>query len=703
MTEVINLESFNIEDDGEEDKENQTIIDLDTFELRETPKPSFDVPVEEAVPPQSFEGRDASGMRRSPDVDKTEGAFGRNVKQGLINIGGGVLRYVGAGAGAMGVEGADRYLQDLEISQNMEQKKTAQISEGEPIKSFGGEVVGETLGFPVGGGGATLIPRLATGALSSGASAALSAGGRNEDASGIATETALGVLLDPIFQGIGAFRKMRKEAGQADDMAGVRAESDSLSNAAENVVEAADIQPETGIRLLPAQQTMDPFQLEQQAFIGQNFEASARAYKVLKEQNKEAATAVGDLLNMIASPLSPSTAPGQARRASGEILSTVKLMRSEAASPIYKQSFRRQRQGKTPPIDTSNLQIKAEKMAAQFDAEGEVSNNIKTLLGKISRANGDLSKLHNAKLEIDQMIEGTRESSVGNTTKRYLSDLQSDLVREMTDQSPSYRAARDEFRRLSPLVDEVRAGVFGRIADIDDKDLKRVSGIIFDASESNPEILANSIRTLTNIEGGSEIVAGLLRTEIEKRLGRMKSGVSELAEVGGRQAENVPANLLNALFGNSKQKGMLFSALRELDPQAEARAKWLEKALERSRQGRPGGSQTGIRNVINAKLNGVSLSIRNFFRNPIESVFGIGEDEMFSVRAAALGEALYNPDWSPDMKRIMKLNPNSQESASKFEVLLNKIVKANEISGTTRRVSTVAPRVALNEDDQENK
>ncbi|MBL4838267.1 MAG: hypothetical protein JKY34_11900, partial [Kordiimonadaceae bacterium] len=51
--------------------------------------------------------------------------------------------------------------------------------------------------------------------------------------------------------------------------------------------------------------------------------------------------------------------------------------------------------------------------------------------------------------------EGRGENAIGNTTKRFLTDIQTDLVDVMTTQSPSYRAARDEFRRTSPLVDEI--------------------------------------------------------------------------------------------------------------------------------------------------------------------------------------------------------------------------------------------------------
>lgn len=701
---IINLETYEVDDKDAEKKETANIIDLDTGGVTEKPAPDFlpSPKPEESEKPAVDAGPDVSGFKPMEAIDPDDQAFLRALKQGSMNIGGGILRGIGEVRRILGDEGAEKFLQELEISQNMEQNRTDIITADEPVQRFIGEVSGEVSGFPFGGGGPSTAVRLGTGALTSAASGGLSAAGRGEAGADVAVEAGVGAVLDPVIQGLGGLRKIIKTGRQAGELAGVSPKVEAIESAAVNLEEAVKAQAETGVRLLPAQETLDPFQLEAQSFIGQNPEASSRAFNVLKEQNREAATAVGGLLDMIAAPRSPATAPGQARTASTNIVKTAELIRREAASPIYKQAFRRQRRGKTPPIDTSTVQLKAKKIAEQFDPSGQVATNINRVLEKISNANGDLAKLHNAKIEIDQIIDSRGVDAIGNTTKRFLTDIQSDLVNELASQSPSYRAARDAFRNNSQLVDEMREGVFGRISDLKDRDLKRVSGVVFDASESNPEIVVNTIRTLKNVEGGADIAAGLLRTEIEKRLGRMRSSVGELAETGGRKVENTPANLLNTLFGNAKQKEMLMSALNELNPKAAENAKWLEKALVRASSGRPGGSQTGIRNVITQQLRGIGISVRNFFRSPIESLAGLGEEAAFSRKAAALGEALYNPDWAPDMAKIRKLNPNSPAAQSQFEALLTKIVDTEQALGLTRRTATVAPRVALDDDEETN-
>ena len=700
---IINLNTFAVDDNDSEIKDTVNIIDLNTGVVTEKPSPVLRkaAAVDPLPATPDLEQQDVSGFQPVESADPDQSAFLRSLKQGGLNIGGGILRGIGELRSRLGDEGAEKFLQELDISQSMERQKTDIITSDEPIQRLIGETLGETAAFPLGGGGATLATKLATGAATSAASGGLSAAGRGKEGTDIAIEAGIGAVLDPVIQGLGGVRKLVQTRRQAGELAGVAPETEAIQTAASNMEEAVRAQAETGIRTLPAQKTLDPFQLESQSFIGQNPEASTRAFNVLKTQNKEAATAVNELLNTIASPTSPSTAPGKARTAAGNIVKAVELIRRESASPIYKQANRRQRQGKNPLIDTAQVELKAGKMSEQFDASGQIASNLNNALSKISKAGGDLAKLHNAKIEIDQIIESRGPDAIGNTTKRFLVDVQTDLVNAMTAQSPSYRAARDEFRKNSPLVDEVRAGVFGRIRDVDDKDLKRISSVIFDATESNPEISINAIRSLKNVEGGSDIAAGLLRTEIEKRLGRMKSSLGDLSETGGRKVENTPANLLNSLFGNAKQKGMLMGALNELNPKEAENARWLEKSLIRASSGRPGGSQTGIRNVITQQLRGVGLSVRNFFRSPIDSLAAIGEEAAFSRKAAALGEALYNPDWSPDMNKIRKLNPNSEAAQSQFEALLNTIVKTDEDFGLTRRAATVAPRVAL-DDNQEN-
>jgi len=626
--------------------------------------------------------------------------FIRSTQQGLLNIGGGILRGIGELADVAGVENARDFLNELAISQNIEQRETDIITEGAPVQRFAGEVIGETLGVPVGAFGKQLLTRLFSAAGLGAAAGGLSAAGRGESGAAIAAEAGLGATLSPFAEGASVALRSRAAARRATQAGDVDTAADVVGEAAEQIERAQLSQAETGVRLLPAQQTLDPFQLEKQAFLGQNPEVSKKAFNVLKEQNREAARAVSSMLDLIADPVDISTAPARIRREAGNIINTAKLIRAEKASPIYRQAFEQGGNVNLGPVNDLIDSI----VAGLPENGGVIKNTVlkakRLLRGKASVAEDgtktfdtpSLQQLHGAKLEIDEIINTRGTRPIGATTKRFLTQIEKELVSEMRRASPLYGDAMDEFRRLSPAVDDLSDGVFGRLQSLKDTDLKRASGILFDAAETNPAVLRNALKSLKGIEGGDEIARGLIRTELEKRLGRIKVDLTEVAETGGRRVENIPQLLLNNFFGNAQQKKLLLTGLSELSPGALKNARWLEDVLNRAAAGRPGGSQTGIRAVITQQLRGATLAIRDFFKAPIDTLAGIGEQAQFSRKVRAVGEALYNPDWKPDMDKIRKLNPNSPEARSRFENLLITIVNKNEELGISTQAAGIAAR-----------
>lgn len=625
-----------------------------------------------------------------PPIDPDQQPFIRATEQGLLNIGGGLLRGFGELANMVGVEGAQQFLSDLAVSQTFEQAETAQVTKDAPIQEFAGTVAGETLGLPFGGTGKSLLARLLSSAGAGGAAGALSAAGRGEEGAAIVGEAALGAGLAPIAEGATAAIRARGVARQAAQLGDVEAGADVIGEAAAQVERAQAAQAESGIRLLPAQQTLDPFQLEKQAFLGQNPEVSRKAFNVLKEQNREAAAAVSGLLDVIAEPGVVGVSGAEARRGASNVLNVVSTIRAERASPIYREAFNA---GAT--VDLAPVNAVIDDIVASLPEQGSKIRGVVLKTRNLLKGTPGLRQLHNAKLEIDEMISAKGVKGLGPTTKRYLTQIQESLVAQIDEASPLYTAARAEFRAGSPAVDTLRDSVFGRLESLKDTDLKRASAILFDAGESNPTVLRDSIKVLRNVEGGDEIARGLLRTELEKRLGRMKVELSEAAQTGGRRLENTPQLLLNNLFGNASQKKVLMSALSEVSPEAARNARWLEDALNRAAAGRPGGSQTGIRQVITEDLRGGASAIRNFFRKPLDTLAGIGEDQAFSRKVRAVGDALYNPDWAPDMARIRKLNPNSPAAKSRFEKLLESIVAQNELLGITTQATATAGRKEL--------
>ena len=419
------------------------------------------------------------------------------------------------------------------------------------------------------------------------------------------------------------------------------------------------------VDLFKAQQTLNPSDLDIQSFLPSLPPAAVRARERLSTQNTQVLGAVDSVLNKIAKPESIGDAAGQVRTAAQKSVAAIKSIRSEAASPIYKQAARRQRQGKQGLIDTSALEVKINAMVNQFDPDGEISKNLVTASKKIKGAKGDLQKLHNAKMEIDQTINSFANNSVGNTTKRFLSDVQRDLTSDLTSQSPSYRAAKSEFARLSPAVERIQDSPIGQIANLDDVQLKSVSTKIFDPQQTNPKVIADAKKAIIDIDPSAW--EAITRAEIERRMGRIRADIAKDGSVSS--VENIPSQLFNSIYGNKKSRDVLYAAL---DGDTKANIKYLETVLKRATAGRPGGSQTGSRNVIQSNLRGgVTQSIRDWIKGPIDQTASIGEEAAYNSRVKALAEIMFDPTWKADMKKLKSLPSRSDAARNAMDRLLN--------------------------------
>ena len=431
---------------------------------------------------------------------------------------------------------------------------------------------------------------------------------------------------------------------------------------------------QTNIDLFKAQKTLNPTDLERQSFVAQLPSGAVKARESLDTQNKQSLVAVDDVLNGLASPESTGSAATVFRTAAQKAVEATKAIRREASSPIYKQAARRQRQGNTGPIDTVQLQTKVREMSKQFDQSGQIAKNLNAAAKKISGAGGDLQKLHNAKLEIDQTINSFGEGAVGNTTKRFLTDVVKDLTDNLTTQSPSYRAAKDEFQRLSGPVNKIQDSQIGKIANMDDIQLKSVAQKIFDPSETNPNIIISARKVINDADPLAW--KAITRAEIERRMGRIRADIGSPNNI--QAVENIPSQLFNSVFGNKKSRDVLYAAV---DPDTRSNLKYLETALKRASSGRPGGSQTGIRSEISQELRGgVAQSIRDFIRSPIDKSISVGEGAAFDVKVKALSNVLFDPSWKVEMKKLRGLNPESPAAKKAFDNLINSSLALSPIA-----------------------
>ena len=519
--------------------------------------------------------------------------------------------------------------------------------------------------------GKNLLAKVGIGAFASAATeaarqeATIAQGSEQERSpSDVAITGVLGGLSETILPAVQSIRSARRARA-------IGAETDEVANAIKSIKPTREAQEglseATGVDvpLFQAQQTQIPSELLKQRVLPQLDAGARTAAKALESQNKAAFDATSELINTIAPEGSVVSASQRFKDAAQESIQIVKRARSEQASPIYKQAFRRERQGKNPSIKTNALQVKIDEMAKQFDPEDQIAKSLLKTSEKIKSASGSIQKLHNAKIEIDQMIAGTASDSLGNTTKRFLTDVQGDLVEQMTKQSPSYRAARDEFIRLSPQIESIANSVIGKVSEFSDTQLKNVAQTIFDpkAGLTDPQSILNAKKLIDDVD--PEAWQQLLRVEMNRRIG----GLEQLIEdIPGDFAGNIPGQLRRTLFGNPQQRKALMMAMND---EQKTNFKYLETVLKRASSGRAAGSPTAAFGQAIEKLKGISVVIRDAVFKPLSTLQQTGERGIFDKNVSRLAEVMFDPKFKPQLKRLRKLNQDSPAAARAMAQLMN--------------------------------
>lgn len=395
----------------------------------------------------------------------------------------------------------------------------------------------------------------------------------------------------------------------------------------------------TGIDLFDAQQTLNVPQLERQAFVQQLPAGAQRASQALARQNQQASQAVDNVLATIAPDDAIVAGQERFRSAAQRAIEARRQIRAERSSPLYQQAFEEARRSGRP-IDTSDIRATFSTIAEDFAPSGSIRRTMEKAIGFLETS--DLRKLHNAKLEIDDMITRRGDDALGNTARRQLTDLKERLVARMAEESPLYDQARIAFRDSSPDIVALEESIIGKVANLRDTQLKSISRQIFDPEQSNVRVVRDAREVINSVDPGAWNM--LLRGEMERRLGRLDLDNTELVT-------NLPGSLQRALFGTGKQKNVLMAGA---DPVTRRSLENLDVALKRAAQGRAKGSQTATRTEIANELKGGVVSgLRDLFTSPIDTIVRGGENAQFNSRVAALSEALFDPTYRAQTERLI--------------------------------------------------
>jgi hypothetical protein len=524
-----------------------------------------------------------------------------------------------------------------------------------------------------------------------GLQAAQEAAGGEFDTGEVVTAGVTGGLAEtvsPAIQGMRNIRRAKKAGVGLDELADIQPAIKQAETAQAGLKRSG-----ADVDLFPAQKTAIPSALEEQSFVGMLPAGSQKARKALIKQNKQVAKAVDNILDTIAKPSVMETGPERFRKAAESAIEYKRAMRSSVSSPLFEKAF-----DSGVKVDLSPVDDAIQGILSEYPKKGGVAKAIREIAGMLE--NPSLKTLHNAKMEIDDMLMSVGDDSLGRTAKRKIGEVRELLVQQMDlagtpgdiapdvlerikgvqktlakqgnisiddlEGLPEYAKARIRFQADSPAVNQVENSILGKIAKLDDTQLKTISRKVFDPAETNAQTVAQAKKAIADVD--PEAWNDLLRVEIERRLGVMRGDLAEASNGVSASVENLPGQLQRAIFGNAKQKNILYTAA---DKDTRKMLYYLETALNRAKLGRPGGSQTATREEIKKRLEGgVVSSIRNFFSKPLETVTGVGAEAAFDRKTRKMADILFDPQYAPQRKKLLELKADTPAAARAMAQLL---------------------------------
>ncbi|MEE9532749.1 MAG: hypothetical protein V3W52_17355 [Syntrophobacteria bacterium] len=526
--------------------------------------------------------------------------------------------------------------------------------------------------------GRSITQRLAIGG---GTAAATEAGlqeagkalGREEGDPG---EIALAGVLGVGGEALGAGARALAAGRQARQLDLAREDLGAIQQQTAPAREAQEaIQRETDVRvgLFPAQQTLQPTTLLKQRLVPQLEAGARKAARELESQNLEAFDATSALVNTIAPPEAITGAAARFRNASQKAIDARIESRKAATQGLYKDAFeeadargvawfRDNAELIRPVNDLIGGILEDAPPGSEFERVGKrLANFMKP--SKQTNIIPSLRQLQKAKQSMQDMIDDQGGKAVSNTLKREIVIVQGELRDRLRQASPLYANADDRFKALSPAVEEVESSVLGQVANIDETLLKNITRRVFDASETNPELIKKTKDIIDNVDPGAW--DDLLRLEFQRRF----AGIETLAEdIPGELVGNVPGQMRRAIFGNPEQRRTLLSAMGN---QQRRNFVYLDELLRRASAGRQAGSPTAPFQQAIEKLKGVTGVIRDMVVRPLDTLQRTGERGIFDSNVAKLTDVLFNPKWEPTMRQIRTLNPNSDKAGRLFQELMD--------------------------------
>lgn len=281
-----------------------------------------------------------------------------------------------------------------------------------------------------------------------------------------------------------------------------------------------------------------------------------------KEQADQVEKAIGRKVGELINPGdTPDTISRDIRTAATGAIEGEEKARTAAVSGLYQDAFR-----KAPPLDISPVMQNIDdtlNSLPEASTGRKAIEKVKNLLAKTNEAGEkipetDLSKINEAKFEIDDLIAGTsyEASKIAPTSKKFLnrrlSEIKDNLLKIADDASPEYRAAREKYGQLSTPIENLKKSIIGDISKLKTDKTTGTAMSKLLSGNASPEQIARAKPVLEKADPGimKRAVGGFLR-DVQNNLKETETG--DLVNLAGKMHKRI--------FGSEEQRNVLKAAL----------------------------------------------------------------------------------------------------------------------------------------------
>lgn len=512
--------------------------------------------------------------------------------------------------------------------------------------------------------------------------------------------SAPGMLIGKMVQKLGGMNQLTTDAPGAERL---QTPTPAGPTVAEQGAEAMETATRQGRTLTVGQATGDDSLLVMERVLGR-MPATANRMKgiyeqQLKEIQEELTKKLLPRLNDAGDDLSEGVVYAMTQSAK-QIIEKAKQARTAATTEFYRRAFN---SGVTPNISSTLRLINSQlRSAAEGGAKAKSLNRVKAMLMETqgqgtlpgSKKNltviRDFQKLHDAKINLDGMIQDlvdNLEGSAGKTALEALEQVRSQLVGTLRAAHPEYNKGADLFQNLSTQIENLERGAVGVLSRMNATDVNPAKqlGRVFNAFQvSGPKVI-DELRNQFKAAGNEKLFNAGFRAylqsvfeDVAKRTAREK-GAGALASFAGNMYNQVfktagQREAFKAGVSNKQTYRDFASFFNHLDKLSQTKAAGSQTATDMPIMAAMQGSVSkGADIVAKAGLN-IPARLADWFRS-----LSIGN------RAIKLADLYTTPAGQQALKNFRAIKPGTQAS-------INALTKVALFMGYDMAVKTTSDR-----------